>query len=761
MKHNKKIALVEIFILIIGIVAIGWAFGSEVKVVSAGTYPVKSGDYLNKICGGSHYGFSSTQSCVDAFVKENNLVDQDTIYAGSTLNIPSATNAASSTPAAASIPAGGGSNPFKGSEAANKVGVGLSSGRDKVTTGSEVGDWILKNTEMGVGTANAVGHIVSGFGWALGAMTTISMIGPLFGLDDSEANTLSKAAFWGTFVGKSTYGLVKEGGFLSGGKFGAFITDKFPGGAAGFSTTVGVTIALYYMYKNNKEYSKKIVQFNCIPWDAPTGGNNCEKCNDQDLPCSEYQCRSLGQACQLVNEEDSGEAKCVWVNRNDVNYPTIEPMEDALLEGYAYSPDNAISPPDRGVKVVSTQSSDGCVPAFTPLTFGISLDEPAKCKIDVVNKPSFDEMQEVYFSGGLLKYNHSIIMSLPGAELENETIEVGTGGDFQVYIRCQDANGNSNPANFVFKYCVDDGPDTTAPLIVTTDLLNGMPIAYNQSSVDIEVYVNEPSDCRWSRLDQNYENMENDMSCSNSVLDMNAQALYKCETILDGLKNDYDNEFYFRCKDQPNAPDNERNVNTQSYKFTIIGTIPLVIDSAEPDNETIKDATDSVKVTLEVETSAGYDEGDSTCYYSETDDDDDYIMFYYEEGTSSYKHSQDLYLYEGDYEYWIKCIDLGGNSDTEKIEFSVESDTNAPNVVRAYHEENYLKLITDETAECVYSDSDCSYTYDDGISLTTANDINHYTDWKTKTTYYIKCRDEYNNIPNPDECSIIVRPFDI
>ena len=86
-------------------------------------------------------------------------------------------------------------------------------------------------------------------------------------------------------------------------------------------------------------------------------------------------------------------------------------------------------------------------------------------------------------------------------------------------------NGNHNTANFVFKFCVEEGPDTTPPLIVTTNLLNNMPIAHNQTETDLDVYTNEPADCRWSRLDQSYKEMENNMTCVSRITEWNAQML--------------------------------------------------------------------------------------------------------------------------------------------------------------------------------------------------------------------------------------------
>jgi len=268
----------------------------------------------------------------------------------------------------------------------------------------------------------------------------------------------------------------------------------------------------------------------------------------------------------------------------------------------------------------------------------------------------------------------------------------------------------------------------------------------------LEVYVNEPAECRWDQLDKSYEDMLNEMSCASSIMEMNAQMLYKCSTTLTGLKDRESNKFYFRCKDKPLATD--RNVNTESYEFVLLGTQPLIIDSVKPDG-IIKDSTDVVKVTLEAKTSAGYNEGKAICSYknTETQDGDNFY------NTNSFIHTQDLWLSEGEYEYLVRCVDLGGNSDNKTTNFSVETDTDSPIVVRAYHEETYLKLITNEPAECVYDSTDCSYPFDEGIKMTSIGDTNHFTDWKTDKDFYVKCQDTYGNRLNPNECSIIVRPF--
>lgn len=707
MKRKEALSILQVLILILGIVSISYVIGSETTFVTALYNDLRS-DEVSGATQGSSVG------------------------SGSSLTVPESEPL---TP----IPA----DPLPTTPSHGFAG--------QAYEGLEFGSTApagLYETAEGTIEVSGAGYSISGIlqaaGHALMIYYGVQMVGGVFGFDDAQTEAASYAAAWGYFVGKSALSIWGEGGYFASGL------------TVGWATVIGLVVAaiIYiYMYE---DIETKEVTFTCEPWSAQTGGNNCEKCNKQgDLPCSEYQCRSLGQACQLLNAGTENE-KCAWVNPKDITPPAITTNKEDLLDGYEYSPDNTISPPDRGVKILNQNSKDACADAFTPFTFGITTDEPAKCKIDYLRKDSFEEMNFYFGGNSLLTYEHTQAMALPGGEsLSSENITLENGGQFELYTRCEDANGNSNTANFVFKYCVEDGPDTTPPLIVGTSLINKMPVAYNQTSVDLEVYINEPAECKWSHLDQSYDDMENEMSCSSSIKEINAQGVYPCSVTLDGIKNNEENDFYFRCKDKPLAT-SDRNVNSQSYKFTMKGTIPLVIDSASPDNETIKDSTDAVQVTLKSKTSAGYNEGAASCFYSEGDEDN-YVLFY---ETTFYEHSQDLWLPAGEYNYFIKCVDLGGNSDTKEINFIVESDNVAPLIVRAYHDEPYLKIITDEESECVFDTTDCSYLFDDGTIITTSNGFDHFTEWNTKTNLYIKCRDIYGNSPQPSNvCSIEVRAF--
>ena len=84
--------------------------------------------------------------------------------------------------------------------------------------------------------------------------------------------------------------------------------------------------------------------------------------------------------------------------------------------------------------------------------------------------------------------------------------------------------------------------------------------------------------------------MENPMSCSTGVTEINADLLYTCTTTLTGVKDRSENQFYFRCVD------NSNNTMEQSYPFTLIGTQPLDILTVGP-NGTIAGSTSSLKIS--------------------------------------------------------------------------------------------------------------------------------------------------------------------
>lgn len=593
--------------------------------------------------------------------------------------------------------------------------------------------------------------------------------------------------------GRATEAGIRVGGSAAVGyATGKGITSALV--AAGMSTgpagwiIAGTTAAAIWASKFLKRQQDREIIFECRPWQPQSGGeSDCERCNEEQFPCTEYQCRSLGAGCELENQ-DTSDPRCVWRDDKDVNPPEITPWAEPLPEGYNYDP---LPRGEFGVEITHEETEDGCLPAFQPFEFGVELDREGHCRIEFERTEEFRDMSFNFGGRSTYHLQHSHLMTFPGAvhiereverlkeaELERlrdseetteddyDGLDIPVDSEIEIYARCSSVNDRWNREEFLFQFCIEKGPDTTPPEIRGFNWEDRSPVAFftedEDREVDIQVYTNEPSECKWDWEDKEYDEMENELRCEDKTRNFNAHLSYICSGKLTGLENNKENDFYFRCKDQPRALEKERNENRESEKLTLIGTESLFISNIGPNATTEKGGTSPLKVTLEVETRAGYRRGDAVCFYSRTGDSGTYRQF---SDTDSHEHSTNLRLDGADggiqYEYFIRCHDFAGNSDTKQISFTVETDTTPPVIVRAYKEGNQLKIITDEDAECVYDNVDCSYEFDPGNRMESTDGIVHSTEWNANRNYHIKCKDNFGNQPGPNQCSMTVRPFDV
>ncbi len=594
--------------------------------------------------------------------------------------------------------------------------------------GTEVAGWQV--------AGSGIDALLTGLQWAGIAYMAGMLIGGLFGMSETNTRALSTslAAGFGSYKALSVWKTGKIP-FLSNNPV-----------LSGFLIGGIIFVVMY------KDVEVEVVTFDCLDWQAPTGGNDCEICNDDNLPCSEYRCKALGQNCEIVNK-GTNEERCVNVNPRDVVPPVVRPWTEALSAGHSYVNVRA-SPPGPGFGIVNLNSSDGCLKAFTPLEFGLIADEPAQCKIDFEHSESFDEMSAYVGGSNLFAYNHTERFSLPSAEaIKNSSLVLENGKDLIFFIRCQDKNGNANEAEYAVKLCVDPTPDNTAPKIEATSVINGGCVAENVNSAVVEFYTNEPADCRWSVDDQDYDNMINGMSCAGALYQANAAQLFSCVANLTGISRT-ESIYYIRCKDRPGDVEVNRNEMKQSFVFSLIGSTGLKMKNLRP-NETIFGGVSPAPVELYVETLFGCNNGRAVCQYSSTGDIDDYIMFYDTDSVDGI-HTQKLSLTAGKHEYFVKCVDEGGNLVEDSVVFDLDIDTSAPVVARIYEEDRMLKIVTVRNSECAYSLDNCDFSFDEGTKMPYANSTVHVVEWNNQKTYYIKCRDAFRN--EDADCSVVVKP---
>ncbi len=500
---------------------------------------------------------------------------------------------------------------------------------------------------------------------------------------------------------------------VGGGSLGAIGAFGIPVIIA-FVPIIGWVIAavvalMVFLVTAGGETSTVTISSNCNAWQPPTGSDSCELC---DVPvsegglaidngnnilmgyeCSEYKCKSLGQNCEFISENlGSDRAKCISVEANDVNHPLIE---DGYLFG-DYKDYNYDFVQDKYLKV------NDLIPPYTFFNFGIETDEPSQCKIEQNLSANYESIVN-YFPDSYYDYMH------------NQSWVLVPDTKYTFYIRCQDHNGNSHEAPFVVEVSTASGDDITPPTIEATSIRNGGYVTAGVNETMLSIYMDEPANCKWSFSDADYSLMENYFVCSG--IPDSASAYFDNECI--GVLNvsSQTNYFYFACEDSSG------NSNTENYPFTLISTSPLNIDYVSPNGTLYYDYTDLI-----VQTSGGAENGKATCSY-------DGIAFF--ETNASY-HKQPLSdLYAGDYSYDISCNDVAGNLNNSIINFKIDIDIDAPDLISIYRSGESVYYSVDE-------ESSCEYSFDD-FSFGSGTDVSGSFVLTELKTYYLKCQDVFGN----------------
>ena len=110
----------------------------------------------------------------------------------------------------------------------------------------------------------------------------------------------------------------------------------------------------------------------------------------------------------------------------------------------------------------------------------------------------------------------------------------------------------------------------------------------------------------------------------------------------------------------------------------------------------------------------------------------------------------------GNFNISIKCKDIAGNIANGNAVFNLEVDSEPPVAVRVFYEGGNLKLITNEKARCYYDFNSCEFNLENGTSMTSLSSTEHSANWIVGKTYYIKCKDDWDN-ENPT-CAIKAEP---
>ncbi len=519
-----------------------------------------------------------------------------------------------------------------------------------------------------------------------------------------------------------------------------------------------------------KEVRYHNIEFRCQPWVPPPGGDNCDLCGSDGLPCTEYQCNSLGAVCDTINE-GLGDLDLICVDKGSGDE---DPSDINLVSLKKNNEDITSSVTNLGPLGFSVEA---CMDDYTEIEIlletkikDLDIDEYGLCRYAYqpisysnitavggnLNQISTYEKGDVGYSFDHL-FDETLSLSHQGVYGRTQGLEEDKG-KLSLYVRCMDPNGNSRFEEYKIDFLCLSSKDETPPGIMEFNPPSESSLRFGWTNITTIITINEPAGCRFSQKSgvsfddmtqvtegcylPDPEDITPDMFPVRGI----------CGTEITNLTED-ENNLYFKCKD--------RNGNIgQDWNYKLYASeSPLRITSIIPeDDKEIRGKDLYFALDLRVTTSGGSDDGDAQCKY-EFVDRPQYASNDFSK-TGGRVHEQIFtVLPSGNYDMKVSCEDSAKNLAENITSFKLKLDFSAPNIIRAFKEGNRLKLISDEKALCVYSNDKirgCNFNVNTATEISSIHVFEHSVEWDSGKTYFIKCKDQLLNANKG--CAITVNP---
>ncbi len=145
----------------------------------------------------------------------------------------------------------------------------------------------------------------------------------------------------------------------------------------------------------------------CALWQAPNTDAHCQLCEQDEKPCTEYRCKSLGKKC--VYEEQDGYPSCTAVPEEKQKHFTIE-IDQTTLQSNLLLTEKTL-----GIENVSYNGYK-LTPAltpYTPLTLGIKTTTETICRLDYTPQAAY--LDPPLFIAGTPAYAiaHNLTLRVP------------------------------------------------------------------------------------------------------------------------------------------------------------------------------------------------------------------------------------------------------------------------------------------------------------------------------------------------------------
>lgn len=511
--------------------------------------------------------------------------------------------------------------------------------------------------------------------------------------------------------------------------------------------TMGIMQLLYWLTYEHEYY---VVQ--CAPSRAPYGAANCHRCNEDPLrPCSQARCEALGLGCMFNDTinwggepRPLGDGMCME-SYNTGRQPWITNMTVIDDHGTFYkinpTPITTFAP-----QTITISRPDGsAIPDGTILFTTIHLNERSFCEWDTQSTQNITSMAN-HYGGGV--FGLEMTDPLYGASLRQNTY----------YVRCVNAYGNANTAEYIFRFTTTIGPDQTPPYIIAVDPADGWEFSNTMQAQNITMTAylgldaSPPVNCTFSRTNglQSYDMMkaETAAECESRLIGPNIG----CEFFNVSLIAGQENSFYIKCKDNLN------NTMPDSFGVTYYPAPALVITSIDPaEGSRYPGCSLNTKQILTVTTAEGSDNGNATCQWTNWSD---YTHLTYFGETHSTTHVANVTLVSsGPQTLYVECYDTAMNTARINTTFYIDVDSIAPNITRMYKDSGSLVIQTNEQATCAYNrgngGSNCSFSaihWYNAINFSTSDGFMHTTEWikiqGLGDDWYVRCYDACLNGAN-------------
>lgn len=661
-----------------------------------------------------------------------------------------------------------------------------------VTANGKITDTLEKEYSSGISKSNSITGSSANIPWPLSSAQLAQYGGE---------NPISTTAAKGGDISNIVDGVSSGAAWVTTFIITLVIANSW--NAVGWALTIAAAVAaavnLLLGWIKVGKTEPYVVNFQCSPWQPPMGvsSDTCKKCGTFGLPCTQYQCESLGEACELLNISDYGTPNptCVKQNTNppDIKFLRVQEGDKNLTIN---SHTQTISP-----------SGGGCFNESSLLNFSLETIDPTKGNKEIAkcawnythfelpagwdppvdfSSPSLDVNTFVQGDYPSRIWNFSarlpFVAQLPTSDVTGSTPGKRTG-NVSIYTMCESLDGVPNIQTvYQIKTCIKESPDTQEAQIYTYDPTNGSYLPYGVNQSLLHITLSKPANCSWSLgEDKLYSDMTpmNPSSGSGNLCIYNSQNLFSggdCYANLTGL-NQSENDIYIKCKTHP--WDNTGVVNQQGFLYVLkqtqnpldINSINVIKSSGE---STALDITNYNPVTineggpncaldvnnclfnfkLDVQTSGGSDDGNSNCNFeiiqpSKFAGAGDTMS----SDSTGTDHQYTLTLPEDNYKIAVNCTDANvpGNKASQTAVFNLALDTTPPVVTRISKSSSAITVTTDENAKCYYSTVGCnfdisgseSHSMDGGTS--SVFELSHEISYQKGTTYYVKCTDEWGN----------------